>query len=211
MGRILLAFALLLPLTAQAGPNDKVIDNKWVTARKLVVTQDTPYIGARHDHDAVLLMAGDGWLQDRSGKATAYHFGDAIFVPAGKQVTEEVEGDGAITLVEVVLKDIRPPHPNITGYPLGFPRPGAKNTLNNKRAAVWVYTWATGETTPMHYHDKDIVGVFRYDGPLNSTDPAGKSTIIRYGAGEVRFTPGDRSHTEGLVSGRQSAILMELK
>ena len=63
----------------------------------------------------------------------------------------------------------------------------------------------------MHYHDKDIVGVFRYDGPLNSTDPSGKSTIIRYRRGEVRFTPGDRSHTEGLVSGRQSAILMELK
>jgi quercetin dioxygenase-like cupin family protein len=211
MGRILLAFALLLPLTAQAGPNDKVIDNKWVTARKLVVTQDTPYIGAKHDHDAVLLMAGDGWLQDRSGKATAYHFGDAIFVPKGRRIKEELVQAGTLPVVEVVLKDRKAPHANTTGLPLAFPRKGAHNSLNNRRVAVWVYSWGPGETTSMHYHDKDIVGVFRYDGPLKSTDPAGKSTIIRYQAGEVRFTPGDRSHREGLVSGRQSAILMELK
>jgi len=202
--------ALLLAAATPAWAQGALIDNPRVTVTKVRLASDRPHTTDRHTQDAVLLIAGDGRLAT-DGKSADRHFGDAIFVPAGKQVTEEVEGDAAITLVEVVLKDSRPPHPNITGYPLGFPRPGAKNTLNNKRAAVWVYTWATGETTPMHYHDKDIVGVFRYDGPLNSTDPAGKSTIIRYGAGEVRFTPGDRSHTEGLVSGRQSAILMELK
>jgi hypothetical protein len=202
--------ALLLAAATPALAQGALIDNVRVTATKVRLTPASPYTTDRRTQDAVLLIAGDGRLST-DGKTAERHFGDAIFIPRGKRVTEEVEGDTAIDLVEVVLKDSQPPHPNTTGYPLGFPRPGAKSTLNNSRAAVWVYTWGPHETTPMHYHDKDIVGVFRYDGPLNSTDPAGKSTIIRYGAGEVRFTPGDRSHTEGLVSGRQSAILMELK
>ena len=204
---------LLLSLAAQAEPPmvEKVIDNKWVTVRKVVVTQDSPYAGLNRDHDAVLLMAGDGWLQDRSGKATAYHFGDAIYVPKGRRIKEELVQAGTLPVVEVVLKDRKAAHANNTGLPLAFPRKGAHNSLNNRRAAVWVYSWGPNETTSMHYHDKDIVGVFRYDGPLKSTDEKGKSTIIRYQAGGVRFTPGDRSHREGLVSGRQSAILMELK
>ena len=208
MRHYLLVF--LLAAAAPAWAQGALIDNVRVTATKVRLTPARPYTTDRHTQDSVLLIAGDGRLST-DGKIADRHFGDAIFIPAGKQVTEEVQGDTAIDLVEVVLKDSRPPHPNTTGYPLGFPRPGAKNTLNNKRVAVWVYTWGPHETTSMHYHDKDIVGVFRYDGPLKSTDPAGKSSIIRYGAGEVRFTPGDRSHTEGLVSGRQSAILMELK
>jgi quercetin dioxygenase-like cupin family protein len=214
MGKYLLVAMLAIagPALAQGALIDNaLINNDRVTVTKVRLTTDRPYTTDRHAQDAVLLIAGDGHLSTDGKAAQERHFGDAIFIPAGKQVTEEVQGSATVDLVEVVLKDSRPPHPNTTGYPLGFPRPGAKNTLNNKRAAVWVYTWAPHETTPMHYHDKDIVGVFRYDGPLNSTDPAGKSSIIRYQAGEVRFTAGDRSHTEGLVSGRQSAILMELK
>jgi mannose-6-phosphate isomerase-like protein (cupin superfamily) len=206
IGMVLLAGLLATPAWAQ-GP---LIDNPRVTVTRVRLAPGKPFTTARHDQDAVLLVAGDGTLKS-GGKRQARHFGDAIFVPKGTQVTEELTGPAALDLVEVVMKDSRPPHANTTGYPLGFPRPGARNSLNNSRVAVWTYTWGPRETTPMHYHDKDIVGVFRYDGPLKSTDPAGKSTIIRYQTGEVRFTPGDRSHTEGLVSGRQSAILMELK
>jgi hypothetical protein len=208
MGKYLLAAALLVAGPAMA--QGAVIDNARVTVTKVRLPAARPYTTDSHDFDAVLLIAGDGRMAS-DGKSAERHFGDAIFIPKGKRVTEELEAGDGIDLVEVVMKDSRPPHPNTTGYPLGFPRAAAKNTLNNARAAVWVYSWAPRETTPMHYHDKDIVGVFRYDGPLKSTEPAGKSTIIRYQAGEVRFTPGDRSHTEGLVSGRQSAILMELK
>ena len=204
-----LAAGLLTAMPAVA--QSVLIDNPRVTVSKVRLSSYRPYTTDRHDQDAVLLIAGDGRLSTDGKAAEQRHFGDAIFIPKGKQVTKELQGGEPVDLVEVVMKDSRPPHPNTTGYPLGFPRPGARNSLNNKRAAVWVYSWGPHETTPMHYHDKDIVGVFRYDGPLKSTDPAGKSTIIRYQAGEVRFTPGDRSHTEGLVSGRQSAILMELK
>lgn len=209
LGKYLLIAALLMPVAAQAEP--PLIDNPWVTVRKVLVTPEQSYIGKRRDRDVVLLVAGDGWLQDASGKSSAYHFGDAIFVPKGTRVKEDLVQAGTVPLVEVVLKSRKRPHANTTGLPLAFPRKGAYNSLNNRRVAVWVYSWGPDETTAMHYHDKDIVGVFRYDGPLKSTDPAGKSTVIRYQAGEVRFTPGDRSHREGLVSGRQSAILMELK
>lgn len=208
MRHYLLVFLLAAtPALAQGA----LIDNARVTVTKVRLPSARPYTTDRHDYDAVLLIAGDGRLSTDGKPMQQRHFGDAVFIPKGQQVTEEVESTDPVDLVEVVMKDSRPPHPNTTGLPPAFPRAGAKNTLNNNRAAVWVYTWGAHETTPMHYHDKDIVGVFRYDGPLKSTDPAGKSTIIRYHAGEVRFTPGDRSHTEGLVSGRQSAILMELK
>ena len=175
MGKILLAVALLLPLAARAEP--ALIDNKWVTVRKIVVTQDSPYAGLNRLHDTVLLMAGDGWLQDRSGKATAYHFGDAIYVPKGRRVKEELVQAGTLPVVEVVLKDRKAPHANNTGLPLAFPRKGAHNSLDNRRVAVWLYSWGPGETTSMHYHDKDIVGVFRYDGPLKSTDEKAKAPL----------------------------------
>ena len=83
--------------------------------------------------------------------------------------------------------------------------------LDNDRAAAWTFTWKMGETTPMHYHGADIVGVFRYVGQVRSTPPDGKSTMSNYQAGEVRFTKGNRIHSETLLGGRESAILLELK
>ncbi|HZQ39490.1 MAG TPA: hypothetical protein VFA87_01810, partial [Rhizomicrobium sp.] len=113
MRHTLLAFLLVAtPVVAQGA----LIDNARVTVTKVHLTPARPYTTDRHTQDAVLLIAGDGRLAT-DGKAADRHFGDAIFIPAGKQVTEEVQGDTAIDLVEVVLKDSRPPHPNTTGYP----------------------------------------------------------------------------------------------
>jgi hypothetical protein len=76
---------------------------------------------------------------------------------------------------------------------------------------VWNYSWAPGKPTPMHFHDKDVVVAYRYDGALKSVTPDGKATANAYKAGEVRFNKANRAHYELLTSPRQSAVMMELK
>ena len=63
----------------------------------------------------------------------------------------------------------------------------------------------------MHFHDKDVVVAYRFDGTLNSTTPDGTVTSNPYKAGDIRFNLANRSHFEQLIGARQSAIMMELK
>ncbi len=100
---------------------------------------------------------------------------------------------------------------NRSGYPLAFPRPGSKKMLENDRVIVWNYAWAPGKPTPMHYHDKDVVVVYRKSGTLDSVTPDGRHTETAHSFGEIRFNKGARSHYELLTRGRQSAIMTELK
>jgi hypothetical protein len=70
-------------------------------------------------------------------------------------------------------------------------------------------TKENGET--MHFHDKDVLVVYRYDGSLKSTTPDGKSVVNDYKSGSIWFNRGNRAHFEELVKGQQSAMMMELK
>jgi len=63
----------------------------------------------------------------------------------------------------------------------------------------------------MHFHDKDVVLAYRYDGALKSVTPDGKEIVNAYKAGEIRFNRGNRTHYEELVTDRQSAVMAELK
>jgi hypothetical protein len=63
----------------------------------------------------------------------------------------------------------------------------------------------------MHYHDKDSVAIYRYDGSIKSTTPDGKPTVNDRKSGEVLFSKGDRVHFEELVKGQQTAVITELK
>ena len=132
--------------------------------------------------------------------------GSAVFLPKG--ATPKVAG----RTIVIDLKD----HPvapieNTSGYPLAFPRPGVKKILETDRVIVWDCIWTPGVTTSMHFHDKDVVAVFLEDGDLKSTTLDGKSVVNPHTPGEVRFTPGNRTHAEMLLRGKQHAILTELK
>lgn len=84
------------------------------------------------------------------------------------------------------------------------------NRLENDRVAIWDYRW-TPQPTPMHFHDKDVVVVVMEGGEIESTTPDGKSRVNRVSYGEASFNPGNRAHSEKLVSGSARAILVELK
>lgn len=133
--------------------------------------------------------------------------GDAVYSAKGAMAGEE-----GTRFVVIDLKDHAVPGlPNTTGYPNAFPRPRVKKILENDRVVVWAYAWKPGSPTPMHFHDKDVVVTYFEDGPLKSTTPDGKSVVNDYKFGMVRFNGRDRSHTEGLVSGNQHAVMVELK
>lgn len=132
--------------------------------------------------------------------------GQAAFFPKG--TPPKIAGRSLV----IGIKDHPvPPIENTSGYPLGFPRPGAKKLLENDHVIVWDYAWTTGVPTPMHFHDKDVVVLFLEDGDLKSTTPDGQSVVTSYTAGTFRFNARNRTHAETLVRGKQRAIVTELK
>ncbi|HMC31619.1 MAG TPA: hypothetical protein VKL99_12355 [Candidatus Angelobacter sp.] len=159
------------------------------------------------DNDRVAVWDVTDSVAARPGDAVVISFsGNAEFVPKG--TTPKITGRSLV----IDLKDHpAPPIENTSGYPLGFPRPGAKKLLENTRIIVWDYTWEPGVPTPMHFHDKDVVVWFLEDGDLKSTTPDGQSVVNPYTSGTVRFNTRNRTHTETLVKGKQRAIITELK
>jgi hypothetical protein len=135
--------------------------------------------------------------------------GTARFIPKGSSGGQGGKNDRALV---IELKDApAAQYTNTTGYPPAFPRPHVKKLFENARVVVWSYRWNPGEPTPMHFHDKDVVVVYREDTALVSTTPDGKKTLNQYKAFDIRFNKGDRTHTELLDHGAGSAMMMELK
>jgi len=170
------------------------IDNEHVTVWDVTWTKGV-INPAERDHDLVVM-----WL-------TGPHAGTAGFIAKGSQLKP-----GAARSVIIELKDVPAArYVNKTGYPPAFPRPHVKKLFENERVVVWSYRWNPGEPTPMHFHDKDVVVVYREDTALVSTTPEGVKKLNQYKAFDVRFNKGNRTHTELLDHGSGSAMMMELK
>jgi hypothetical protein len=172
------------------------IDNEHVTVWDVTWTQGATY-PAGPEHDQVVMSL------------TGARAGTADFIAKGGQ---RKTGSIGTRSVIIELKDApSAQYTNTTGYPAAFPRPHVRKLFENKRVIVWSYRWNPGEPTPMHFHDKDVVVVYREDAALISTTPDGKKTLNEYKAFDIRFNKGDRTHTELLDHGTGSAMMMELK
>ena len=179
--------ALFVCCTGVAAGAAPVIENDRVIVWDTMV----PLPAAAHDFVAI----------SPAGKVTA------VFGHKG-----DVPGEPGMRTVVIELKDlVIAPIENRTGYPNAFPRPRVEKLLENDRVIVWRYSWNPGEPTPMHFHDKDVVVVYKEDTALKSTTPDGASVVNEYKAGEIRFNRRDRIHTELLVKGSGSAVMTELK
>jgi len=166
------------------------------------------------DLDTVTLILEGGAIATAKGGAstTAVHdFGDAIFTPKGSDAVDTAV-NGPVHEVVIALKGGQAPSsPSPPGMPNAFPRDGAVKMFENDRAIAWKFSWVPGVAVPMHHHDKDTVMVFRYDGPIRSTNPKGEVSILPFGKNEIRFSPAGNTHTELLAGERQSAADLELK
>jgi hypothetical protein len=193
-----------------------IIDNDRVVVWSLHLRKGEtgPYTPEYLDTVVMFLKGGEIRSEAPDGRSHAQRrrSGDAVWVPRGSPLRDTPTSDAPVDEVVVALKDA-PVEPlvNSSGLPTAFPRPGSKRVLENARVIVWQYSWIPGQPTPMHFHDKDVVVAFLQEGTLQSVSPTGEQTVNTYHPGEIRFNPRNRSHSEQLISGRQSGVMVELK
>ena len=193
-----------------------VIDNARVLVWSLHLEkgQTGPY--TPRDLDTVVMFLKGGRIKsealDGHSQVAPRRTGDAVWVPKGSALRDTPVGGGPVDEVVIALKDAPvAPLVNSSGLPAAFPRPGSRKVLQNTRVIVWQYSWVPGRSSPMHFHDKDVVVAFRQEGTLESVSPTGERTANTYHPGEIRFNARGRSHSERLISGAESAEMVELK
>jgi len=76
---------------------------------------------------------------------------------------------------------------------------------------VWNYAWVKGKPSPLHFHATEVVVVFRGNGDIASTSRDGQKTVAHHSPGDIVFNAPNRAHSEEVVKGQQSAIMLELK
>jgi quercetin dioxygenase-like cupin family protein len=195
---------------AQAQIAAAVIDNDHVTVRDIVLEPGKPGPALDHAGDYAILYPQGGRIRGSDGKVTVRAVDGAFYGHGG--TTSDTVLDAPVHEILVDLKDAPSGSvANTSGLPAAFPRPGVKKVFENDRVIVWNYTWLPGKPTPMHFHDKNVVVVYHGDGPLKSVAPDGTTVVNSYKAGEIRFNLANRAHTEELMSGAQSGIMLELK
>jgi hypothetical protein len=200
----ILITAALLAQAPPAAPRP-VIDNERVR-----VWQNVQPLGGMV-YDSVAITAGSPATATFVPKGRALPGAEDSLVIVGDSGRRAARQSRDLALlIELKDHDVTP-LANTSGHPEAFPRPGIIKLLENDRVIVWDYTWTVNEPTPMHFHSRDVVVMFLDDGPLKSTLPDGRETVNNYTAGTVRFNARDRVHFETLLSGRQRAIITELK
>jgi len=199
---------LATPALAQSAA--PVIDNVRVTVHDVVLQPGSQAAAIEHAGDYVILYFEGGRIRAANGKTATHPSGGAMFGHGGS-TSDTALGKPAHEIV-VDLKD-SPSNtvPNTTGLPPAFPRPGSKLILENDRIRVWNYKWLPGKPTPMHFHNTEVVVAYRGNGDVASTTPDGKTAVNHRNAGDIVFNLANRSHSEELVKGEQSGIMLELK
>jgi hypothetical protein len=212
-GVLLCGAICLLPLAASAA-SKQIIDNPRVTVWDVSLAAGESAPPPPKDFDTVTLILEGGTvraIKDGKTVTATRAFGDAIFTAKGSDAADTAV-NGPVHEVVIALKGgAAPSSPSPPGMPNAFPRDGAVKMFENDRVLVWRFSWLPGVAVPMHHHDKDTVMVFRYDGPIRSTNPKGEVSILPFGRNEIRFSPAGNTHSELLAGEQQSAVDLELK
>jgi quercetin dioxygenase-like cupin family protein len=199
-----------ITLSAQAQAPTPVIDNGRVTVRDVLLKQGEPGPAIEHAGDYIVLYVTGGRIRSANGMTQIPLAGSAIAGHGG--TTADTALDANTHEVVVELKD-SPSNtvPNTTGLPPGFPRLGAKQAFENDKVRVWNYTWLVGKPTPMHFHNTEVLVVYLGNGDIAATTTDGKKTVTHHNRGDIVFNLANRSHSEELVQGDMSGIMLELK
>jgi hypothetical protein len=209
-------WAMMFLVSARCAGAAPLIDNDRVTVWDVMLTPGDSSPSTPRDLDAVVLIIEGGSIRTHDGQGHNHlsecHFGEGRFVPRGADEIDTLIGGGPAHEVLIALKS-RPGPSRATSpkYPDAFPRSGAVKLFENRRVILWNYSWAPGQPTPMHIHDKDFVVAFRYDSSQVIVEPGGASHINRIKAGDILYLEHGLTHSEGTLSERQSAVYMELK
>jgi quercetin dioxygenase-like cupin family protein len=206
--------AALLATTAALAPaalaQVPVIDNARVTVRDVSLAPGQAAPAIIHAGDYVILYRKGGRIRGSDGSIADHPDGSAVFGHGGTTSDTAVAAPAHEVIVE--LKD-SPSNtvPNTTGLPPAFPRPGSVKVFENDRVRVWNYAWVPGQPTAMHFHNTEVVVVYLGDGDIASTTQDGKTAVNHRNPGDIVFNVANRSHSEEVVKGAQSGIMLELK
>ncbi len=210
MKKTLICALSLMAAPALAQAPAPVIDNARVTVRDVSLEKAQPGPVIEHAGDYVVLYFQGGRIRSAEGKTATQPSGGASIGHGG--ATSDTALSGPAHEIVIDLKDVPSRTvPNTTGLPPAFPRPGSKKILETDKVRVWNYKWLPGKPTPMHFHDTEVVVVYRGDGDLASIAPDGKKVVTHHSPGEIVFNIPNRAHSEEVVKGEQSAIILELK
>ena len=128
------------------------------------------------------------------------------------RLVDDVNAVASPGVVVVALKAHRlKPIQTPPGLAPAFPRDGVAGVADSDRVAVWHVRWTTGQKTPMHFHDKDVVVIYLNEGMTRSIPQGGAPTATKRSAGEVVYLPRGRTHIEECVEGPRQDIVIELK
>jgi len=187
-----------------------LIDNGRVTVRDVSLNRGQAGPAIEHAGDYVVLYVKGGRIRGNNGTTQDHPSGSAFAGHGGATRDTALDADAHEVVVE--LKD-SPSNtvPNNTGLPPAFPRPGSKLVLENDKVKVWNYTWIPGKPTPMHFHNTEVVVVYLGNGDVAATTPGGQKTVTHHNPGDIVFNLANRSHSEELVKGEMSGIMLELK
>ena len=199
-----------LTLGALADAPAPVIDNARVTVRNVMLNKGEPGAAIAHPGDYVVLYINGGRIKGADGKTTDHAAGSAMAGHGGSTADTALDGDAHEVVVELKNSPSNTV-PNTTGLPPAFPRPGSKKVFENDRVRVWNYAWVPGQPTAMHFHNTEVVVVYLGDGDIASTTQDGKTAVNHRNPGDIVFNAANRSHSEEVVKGQQSGIMLELK
>ena len=204
-------FALpLLTVPALAQLPAPVIDNARVTVRDIHLEKGKPGPVIPHAGFFAVLYFDGGRLKIADGHTVRHPAGDAVTGNGGVTHDTALDKDQR----EIVVEFKNAPSntvPNTTGLPPAFPREGSKLVMDSKYARVWNYAWTIGKPTVMHFHDTEVVVAYRGDGDITATDPSGKATTSHRATGDIVYNLANRAHSEALVKGQVSGVMLELK
>ena len=163
-----------------------------------------------HAGDNNLLCPHGVRIRSADGKTARHTDGSAGWGHGGRTSDTAVGAPAHEIIVEI--KDA-PSNtvPNTTALPPAFPRPGSKKMFENDKVRVWNYSWVPGKPTAMHFHDTEVVVTYLQDGDVASTTPDGKTQVNHRKAGDIVYNLANRRHSEEVVKGEQSGIMLELK
>src|SRR5436190_13737089 len=96
--------------------------------------------------------------------------------------------------------------------PAAFPRPGARQLIDNERVAVWDVAWEKARPTPMFQNPLDMVTVDLENAEVRVSGAKGKPKSVSFKVGQAGFIlKGTSQMEEGTSDPSRHAIVVELK
>jgi len=98
------------------------------------------------------------------------------------------------------------------GLPHAFPRPGAKQVIDNERVTVWDVVWEKGKSIPTYRLKYDSVVIDLAEATMSVSSPQGaRMNVISRPGQTTFFQKGTTRAEEGTSSTPRHAIVVDLK